>query len=213
VKLSELAADIDAQRQQLVNFINSVAEEIYASIAGSKEQLSLAYRSSINASGTKDHTDHTDDDTNSAAQNFESLFLQQLESNIHRDIGAGFTTIGPHRDDFEITFKNSMVTAVASRGEMRTIVLVLKLAEITYIEDKNQQPPILLLDDVFSELDQTRRTFLIKTLDKYQSIITTTDADMARQLGSSHVIETAPETTPKGTDKPTTSLKNNRKAT
>jgi DNA replication and repair protein RecF len=173
IKLAELATDIDNQRRAVVSHITMVAEELYTSIAGLQEQLSFTYHSSANPN------------------DFTSDFLAKLEDNLHRDIGAGFTTIGPHRDDFEITFKNSQVVSVASRGEMRTIVLVLKLAELQYIEQQTQRSPILLLDDVFSELDEDRRTFLIKTLDRYQAIITTTDGDTARQLGSSHVINTS----------------------
>jgi DNA replication and repair protein RecF len=173
IKLAELAADIDAARRALVGYINERAPELYRQIAGRAEQLILTYV------GTVDGVDYA------------SNFLAKLESNLSRDIGAGFTTIGPHRDDFEIAFKDSDITSVASRGEMRTVVLVLKLAELAYIKAKLERFPILLLDDVFSELDDSRRSFLINTLGDYQAIITTTDGDIARQLGASRVIYTA----------------------
>ncbi len=172
IKLAELAADIDVARRTLIKHINQLAIDLYTQIAGKPEQLLLKYRGAANPD------DYTSD------------FLSLLQNNIHRDIGAGFTTIGPHRDDFSIEFKNADITSVASRGEMRTVVLVLKLAELTYIEQQTQRSPLLLLDDVFSELDESRRAFLITTLGKYQSVLTTTDADTARQLGAAKVIET-----------------------
>lgn len=112
--------------------------------------------------------------------------MQLLESNLQRDIAAGFTTAGPHRDDFAITFKSSPIVSVASRGEMRTVVLALKLAELAYIEQQTNTKPILLLDDVFSELDDSRRRFLLDTLGEYQSVITTTNADVSDELRASH---------------------------
>lgn len=173
VKLTELATDIDAARRDLIKHINGIAKDLYKDIAGASEDLELTYI------GSADPKDYATD------------FLSNLENNIGRDVGAGFTTIGPHRDDFDIRFKRSDVTAVASRGEMRTIVLVLKLSELKYVEQKTKRSPILLLDDVFSELDDSRREYLIGTLNKYQTVITTTDGDVARRLGSSHVIETS----------------------
>ena len=69
---------------------------------------------------------------------------------------------------------------------MRTVVLALKLAELAYIEQQTRAKPVLLLDDVFSELDDSRRQFLLDTLGRYQSIVTTTNADVSSELGASH---------------------------
>jgi DNA replication and repair protein RecF len=175
IKLAELAADIDSARREVVGHINQLATNLYKDIAGSPEHLELRYIGSA------------------AGDDYASEFIKLLESNLSRDIGAGFTTTGPHRDDFDISFKHSDITSVASRGEMRTVVLVLKLAELAYVQQQSDVSPILLLDDVFSELDEQRRAYLINTLGEYQSIITTTDGDIARQLGSSHVINTTQE--------------------
>ncbi len=172
IKLAELAADIDSARRAVILHINRLAEAIYKDIAGSRESLALEYR------GTAEQDDYASD------------FLAKLSQNLSRDIGAGFTTIGPHRDDFQIHFKDTGITSVASRGEMRTVVVVLKLAELRYIEERSGQSPILLLDDVFSELDESRRSYLITKLGTYQSVITTTDADTARQLDGAAVIKT-----------------------
>lgn len=173
VKLAELAGEIDVKRKELISFINHRAEPLYASIAGGPEPLKLDYRS-------LDAADYT------------SAFLEQLNQNRARDIGAGFTTIGPHRDDFGINFKGSGITSVASRGEMRSVVLALKLAELEYIEHHKGRKPLFLLDDVFSELDNARRKHLIKVLSNYQTIITTTNADVSDDLtGDFDTIETS----------------------
>lgn len=168
IKLTELASEIHSRRQAVISHINRMSSEVYARIAGSPEGLVLTYR------GTTDHGD------------YPTSFLQLLESNLQRDIAAGFTTAGPHRDDFAITFKSSPIVSVASRGEMRTVVLALKLAELAYIEQQTNTKPILLLDDVFSELDDSRRRFLLDTLGEYQSVITTTNADVSDELRASH---------------------------
>ncbi|HSX41108.1 MAG TPA: DNA replication/repair protein RecF [Candidatus Saccharimonadales bacterium] len=163
VKLTELAADIDQSRQNLISYVNERIEDLYTGIAGSRELLSLQYRSL-------------------EGDDYSSAFLAALEQNRSRDIGAGFTTIGPHRDDFDISFKGSDINNVASRGEMRSVVLALKLAELAFIESTRGRKPLFLLDDVFSELDDARRKHLINVLSEYQTVITTTNADVSSDL-------------------------------
>jgi DNA replication and repair protein RecF len=120
-------------------------------------------------------------------------FLETLAANLGRDLGAGFTTIGPHREDFKIHFKNNDITTVASRGETRTLVLAMKLAELEYAEEHTGIRPLLLLDDVFSELDKQRRSYLLDRLEGYQTMVTTTDADaITREFKTAHkIISTA----------------------
>jgi DNA replication and repair protein RecF len=167
IKLTELASEIDARRRQVVAHITELASGLYADIAGEAATLELTYRGVCTG-------------------DYPAQFLRLLESNLSRDIAAGFTTIGPHRDDFTITFKDEPVLAVASRGEMRTVVLALKLAELAYFERHTESKPLLLLDDVFSELDDGRRRYLLQTLGNYQSLITTTNADVSGELSAHH---------------------------
>jgi DNA replication and repair protein RecF len=168
IKLTELASDIDARRRAVVAHITSLASNVYADIAGTKETLTLTYEGAADAA------------------DYPTGFLSQLERNLPRDIAAGFTTIGPHRDDFTISFKHAPIITVASRGEMRTVVLTLKLAELAYIEQQAGATPLLLLDDVFSELDDSRRRYLLDTLGGHQSVITTTNADVSAELSARH---------------------------
>ncbi|MEO7617738.1 MAG: DNA replication and repair protein RecF [Candidatus Saccharibacteria bacterium] len=171
VKLTELALGIYERRQKLISYLNARIGDIYSQVAGQEAQLEIEYISTVDS------------------VDYGSGFLEALTQNLPRDLATGFTTIGPHREDFKVTFKNSDMTAVASRGEIRTAVLALKLVELHYAEETSGQRPLLLLDDVFSELDRERRTFLIEKLNGYQSVITTTDADaVTKEIQTSYSI-------------------------
>ena len=171
VKLAELALEIYQRRKRLIRVLNDMLPSLYGDIAGTPQPLNLEYLPSVDG------------------ERYGDEFMDALARNLTRDLGAGFTTIGPHREDFKVHFKNNDINAVASRGETRTVVLACKLAELTYAEEQTGVRPILLLDDVFSELDHDRRTYLLNRLDGYQSIITTTDADaIMREIKTPHGI-------------------------
>lgn len=171
VQLTELATKIYEERMKLIGVLNEMLPSVYGDIAGGSEPIELEYLPSIK---TKDYS---------------ASFMETLAHNLTRDLGAGFTTIGPHREDFKVHFKNNDITSVASRGETRSVVLACKLAELKYAEDVTGIRPLLLLDDVFSELDHDRRTYLTNRLSGYQTIITTTDADsITREITTPHTI-------------------------
>jgi len=86
------------------------------------------------------------------------------------------TTVGIHRDDLLITINNQDVRGFASQGQQRTVALSMKIAEVNLFEKQTGERPILLLDDVFSELDANRRARLLDIIKNWQVIITTTDA-------------------------------------
>jgi DNA replication and repair protein RecF len=108
------------------------------------------------------------------------ISLERLRSSYRREVAAGATLIGPHRDDFkfQISDAESLIRDLAvsgSRGEQRTAVFWLKLGELAYVTDKIGQQPVLLLDDLFSELDHERRRRLLEIIPRHQTILTTTD--------------------------------------
>jgi DNA replication and repair protein RecF len=107
--------------------------------------------------------------------------LHNLEIGLERDMLRGFTSVGPHREDMLITFNGHPASETASRGEARTLVLALKVIELQLLEQARGLTPLLLLDDVFSELDGARRRALTEYLSNYQTFITTTDADVVIQ--------------------------------
>ena len=159
IKLVELASYIYSSRQQLLQRLTSGASSMYEDIANSRNIIQLTY--SYQSPG-----DYT-----------ESL-MKALQANLGRDSALGHTSVGPHRDDVIISFDELLVTSVASRGEQRTLTLALKIMELMYLEEMTKQKPLVLLDDVFSELDGARRRALTGFLEDYQTFITTTDADV-----------------------------------
>jgi DNA replication and repair protein RecF len=172
VTLAELACEIYDRRQELLTVLNEAIPRIYGEIAGHGVLVECTYVPSV-------------------AGPYREACLEALVRNLTRDLAAGFTTIGPHREDFKVSFKGAEIGAVASRGEVRTVVLACKLAELGYAEERTGIRPILLLDDVFSELDHERRSFLLNRLAGHQTIITTTDADaITREFHTPHAIIT-----------------------
>lgn len=105
------------------------------------------------------------------------LLLKKLEENIDKDIKLGYTTVGPHRDDIKIVSNNIDLRSFGSQGQQRTGALSLKLAELAVFKDNIGEYPVLLLDDVLSELDNTRQTKLLELVSNIQTIITCTDFD------------------------------------
>ena len=102
----------------------------------------------------------------------EQNYLTQLENNFERDHFLGHTIFGIHRDDYLFVFNYNSADSTASRGETRSIILALKFIEAELLNEIHHQKPIILLDDVFSELDDTRRHCLIKNFKNNQVIIT-----------------------------------------
>ena len=102
-----------------------------------------------------------------------------MKKNHNRDIDQRITTIGPHRDDFEIVFNNSPASITASRGQSRIISLSLKLSEAKEIRSITERKPILILDDIFSELDEKMRLKVVsEILDFDQILLSTADIEL-----------------------------------
>lgn len=159
IRLSELAGQIVRARGQLTGQLDAELGKLYKKLSGSRTKVSSAYQSRW------------------PADNYQSHFLKKLEASLADDQLRGFTGHGPHREDLLVTFDGHPAQETASRGETRTAVLALKIIELKLIEKQRGQTPLLLLDDVFSELDGKRRHALTDYLSPYQTFITTTDAD------------------------------------
>lgn len=159
LRLSELAGQIVAARSLLTGQLNSEIGKIYKKLSGTNTAVELVYQSRWPSEG------------------YESKLLKELETNLETDKLRGFTSAGPHREDLAVFFNGRSAQEVASRGEIRTAVLALKILELKLLEETRETTPLLLLDDVFSELDGRRRHALTDYLASYQTFITTTDAD------------------------------------
>ncbi len=108
----------------------------------------------------------------------EQQFLKKLAKSLEKDFKLGYTSCGPHRDDIDIFINGQEVKNFGSQGQQRTVALSLKLAELEIMKNVSGEYPILILDDVFSELDENRRKKLIKFTSRCQTFITTTDENL-----------------------------------
>jgi DNA replication and repair protein RecF len=160
LRLSELGGQIATHRLELVNNINKKLGDLYQSLSHSSTTASLTYNASC------------------VAQQYGSDLLHKLEKSTTTDFQRGFTAYGPHRDDITVVLGGHQAQDSASRGEVRTVLLALKIIELQLLEDQRGIKPLLLLDDVFSELDGARRKALTEVIAGYQTFITTTDADV-----------------------------------
>lgn len=163
VRLSELGGKLVQHRLRLVAELAAEIEELYQALSQSKTSIRLEYLSSC------------------AVDSYSTSLLKKLESSLEQDRLRGFTTHGPHRDDLVVIIDGQKASVSASRGESRTILLTLKILELKILERSRDKKPILLLDDVFSELDGKRRKALTSYLKDHQTFITTTDADIVVQ--------------------------------
>lgn len=155
--LCDLAEKIYLERKKLIDELAPLAKKAHEYISSGKEQIQVVYKSSFDG------------------DNYAEKMMKGLEKNLEKDFKLGYTTLGTHRDELDIFLNDVEVKAYGSQGQQRTTALSLKLAELEIIKNRAGEEPILLLDDVFSELDNTRREKLLKFTSKAQTIITTTD--------------------------------------
>ncbi|MDR1032521.1 MAG: DNA replication and repair protein RecF [Candidatus Nomurabacteria bacterium] len=163
VLLAKYGSRIMELRQGVIQRVNGDIQGVYKSIAGNDDQIGAEYQSDV-----------VD----------ESGYLKKLEASFDKDRILGQTTFGPHRDDVVFGFNGNLAVNVASRGEVRTIVLALKFIEARLIEEQLGLPPIVLLDDIFSELDGQRQNHLVNNFKDNQVIITSVNppADMSEDV-------------------------------
>ncbi len=167
--LTEEAAFIHLSRRHMIEEMASLGSNIYGELTGSDETFSLNY-----VPNPKELSDIRAED----GEEVRAVMQARLSANVDREIGQGVTVVGPHRDDVQFAIEGRDTALYGSRGQQRTVVATLKLAEVSLLVDKTGEDPILLLDDILSELDETRRRRVMKTaLASQQTILTTTDLD------------------------------------
>ncbi len=163
-ELVENGAYIVAQRHGLVAKLSELSQVVHEELSGGSERLELIY---VPNTG----------DVQSSAE-IEVHFRQALHQKRGREIAQGMTLVGPHRDNLRFEVNRSDMSKYGSRGQQQTIALSLKLADAKYMCDQVGDPPILLLDDVFSELDRSRRQHLLESIVAFQQVlITAVDLD------------------------------------
>jgi DNA replication and repair protein RecF len=159
--LCALGAKIIFQRLKYIDKLSKDAQEYHFGISDNTEELKIVYYSNCFAKFG-----------DSENEIFDKIISAFKESK-NEDINSGYTNIGPHRDDFNIIINNRKAKVFASQGQQRSAVLSLKLAEANVLSELTGESPVILLDDVLSELDKKRRDFLLNKIKNYQVFITT----------------------------------------
>lgn len=162
--LSEHGAYIMKKRGEVVRQINNQLAPIYQTIAGKNDAVTVHY----------------------PHESSQQKLLADLHAHAQRDMILGFTSVGPHRHDIVFQFADSPALAVASRGEVRSIMLALKFIEVEIMQRLLGMKPIILLDDVFSELDATRQDHLVQNFKDYQIVITSATGSHSIEQSYTH---------------------------
>ena len=161
-QLSEQACYIILKRLELIEKLKVFAEKAHYYLTDNQEQMVLSY------------VGLTDTDKDVLKQKLLNLYENSLE----KDLNLGYTSVGPHRDDIKIMVNNIDVRHFGSQGQQRSCALSLKLAELEIFKSNLGEYPVLLLDDVLSELDEFRREKLLKIINNFQTILTCTEDNL-----------------------------------
>jgi len=160
-KLAQSAAIIYSYRSEFIDYLNQNLEKTYNSIANTtlNDQIKVKFTC------FKPENIST----------YKAQFIESLNQNFEKDLRYKSTNLGIHRDDFQFLLDNKAIIDFCSRGENRTFILALKFLQVDYLKQFISYQPILLLDDVFSELDSQRREQLLSFASTYQTFITTVE--------------------------------------
>ena len=162
-QLASCGGEIVRNRREAVLALAQMAKSAHSALTGGREELSIRYVSQA-----------------AEAENPEMALLERLHAARGEDLRRMTTTVGVHRDDLHIAIDGKEARTFGSQGQQRSAVLSLKLAELELAEKERGEAPILMLDDVMSELDPTRRRQLLERIDRVQTFVTCTDvSDLA----------------------------------
>lgn len=157
VMLAKYGCEVRRRRKSFVEAINERLTKVYRTIAENLDEVRIRYEMK---------GDEVD----------ESGYLMMLERNLERDKILGYTSFGAHRDVFEFEFNGMEAEGSASRGEVRSMILAMKFIEAELVREWTGKNPVVLLDDVFSELDEKRQKCLVRNFKNNQVIITSVEA-------------------------------------
>ena len=168
-QLSKLGASIMRDRATFVEELSNNAHTLHAKMSGTKEILETVYQPTV------------------PVQDFDALretLTDQLAERLERDIFRGYTSVGPHRDDLLLLLNGRDLRVYGSQGQQRTAALSLKLSEIDLVRRVRGERPVLLLDDVFSELDAERQARLLEVVSDCQTFVTCTHLEEFVKAGA-----------------------------
>ena len=173
-KLAKVSAYLTLERGRFLKNIEETANRVEAQISGGREELKIVY-----------NHDSAVEDT-SASSNEERIY-EHLKKRKEAELASGMCLVGSHRDDFTVYINGKSARDFASQGQIRSAVLAIKVAEHEITEKDSGEKPIFLLDDVLSELDPTRRSFLLNDIGRGQTIITGCDPSMFSELSHGRI--------------------------
>ncbi|MBP3914398.1 DNA replication/repair protein RecF [Clostridium sp.] len=157
MQLVEFGYNIIMDRLEYIEKLNKYSTKIHSDITSGKERIEFKYISTIKN-----------------LENIRENFYSLLEKNRVRDCERGITSVGPHRDDFTVLINDIDTKSYGSQGQQRTAVLTIKFSSLKIIKELTGEHPVLLLDDVLSELDFSRKRYILSTIGDIQTIITCT---------------------------------------
>ena len=176
-KLAQLGAKVIGQRLKYVASLQKKAARVYSEISRGREELSVRYKSSCCLKDLQEISE----------QKIRECFLGSLGKARETDVKRGYTSVGPHKDDLEIFLKGKSLKEFGSQGQQRSAVLAFKISEAKILEELVGEPPVVLLDDVMSELDDYRKNYVVSKLDGWQIFITGCEKDLISKLKSATV--------------------------
>jgi DNA replication and repair protein RecF len=156
LQLIEYADYIISKRLEYIDKINIYGSQIHKEITSDKEKIKFRYNCTV------------------TLDNFKDNYLKKLKDNIAKDREKGLTSIGPHRDDFSVFINDVDTKIFGSQGQQRTSILTMKFSSLKIIKEITGEYPVLLLDDVLSELDISRKRYILSSINDIQTIITCT---------------------------------------
>ncbi|MDR3551770.1 MAG: DNA replication/repair protein RecF [Clostridia bacterium] len=183
-KLAALGGKIIFTRLRYLARLAPKAQEIYGGITQGKEPLKITYRC-----GSGAQYDCQLDSASESQRVLYALLLEGHRSSLHQDMEVGWTHTGPHRDDLVIDIEDLSARLYGSQGQQRSAVLALKLAEASVLGQALSEAPVLLLDDVMSELDRSRQEYLLNHIGGWQVLITCCDPAGLEVLSDGRIFE------------------------
>ncbi|KRL61947.1 DNA replication/repair protein RecF [Latilactobacillus fuchuensis] len=170
-QLAAYGAEVTVARYQFLQQMEKWAQKLHQEITKGREKLTFRYQTQLDS-------EQLSQDSETLYQSFQKLYEQQQG----REIEQGTSLVGPHRDDVQFIVNDKDVQSFGSQGQQRTTALSVKLAEIDLMKEQTGEYPVLLLDDVLSELDDLRQTHLLKTFqNKVQTFLTTTSLENVKK--------------------------------
>ena len=179
-QLSRIGTAISILRQDYLQKLSPLAQAVYSGFTGNRETFSLEYESSVYRQGLPGSV---------YSEELIALYRKALSEHLEEDIRLHFTGVGVHRDDLEILVNGISARSYGSQGQQRSCAIALKIGEAMLIKGVTGENPVILLDDVMSELDPGRQDYLLNRIQGFQVFITCCDTSWADQLTDGNIFE------------------------